>query len=133
MRGAAARRRRARSSRSCALLSTGGLRGGTFPGVPLVAALPAIAALTAWGLRHVPRLLAALLALFTLGASTWLVLAGRAASLKGWLEVDTSAPWGPPVNVFPNFTGAACWPALPVRADRGGRGRAVVARAPRGG
>ena len=60
-----------------ALLTTGGLRGATFPGVPLVAALPAIAALTAWGLRHVPRPLAALLALFTLGASTWLVLAER--------------------------------------------------------
>ena len=44
-----------------ALLSTGGLRGETFPGVPLVAALPAIAALTAWSLRHVPRLLAAVL------------------------------------------------------------------------
>lgn len=94
-----------------ALLSAGGLRGGAFPGVSLVAALPALAALTAWGLRHVPRPVAALLGLFTLVASAWLVLAERDGHLKGWLEVDTSAPWGPPVNVFPNFTGAAFWPA----------------------
>jgi hypothetical protein len=52
-----------------------------------------------------------LLGLFTLGASTWLVLAERSGSLKGWLAVDTSAPWGPPVNVFPNFTGEPYWPA----------------------
>src|SRR3954451_12940570 len=72
-----------------ALLSTGDLRGASFPGVPLVAALPAIAALTAWGLRHIPRPLAALLALFTLGASAWLVLAERSVTLAGWLEVHT--------------------------------------------
>ncbi|WP_157591840.1 hypothetical protein [Solirubrobacter soli] len=95
-----------------ALLSTGGLRGQSFPGVPLVAALPAIAALTAWSLRHIPRVLAAVLALVTLGASTYLVLAERSGSLKGWLEVDTKLPWGPPVNVFPNFTGKPFWPAV---------------------
>jgi hypothetical protein len=94
-----------------ALLAAGGLRAAMFPGVPLVAALPAIAAVSAWGLRHIPRLLAAALGLVTLGASSWLVLAGRSGSLRGWLEVDTNAPWGPPVVVFPNFTGAAFWPA----------------------
>jgi hypothetical protein len=94
-----------------ALLSAAGLREG-FPGVPLVAALPAAAALTAWGLRHIPRPLAVVLALFTLGASTYLVLAERSGNLGGWLAVDTNAPWGPPVNVFPNFTGSALWPAL---------------------
>jgi len=52
------------------------------------------------------------LALITLGASTWLVLAGRSGSLKGWLEVDTSTPWGPPVDVFPNFTGEPYWPVV---------------------
>ena len=52
-----------------------------------------------------------MLALFTLGASTWLILAERSGSLKGWLELDTSLPWGPPVNVFPNFTGEPFWPA----------------------
>jgi hypothetical protein len=94
-----------------ALLSTGGLRGQSFPGVSLVAALPAIAALTAWSLRHIPRVLAVLLALVTLGASAWLIAAERSDSLKGWLEVDTSLPWGPPVNIFPNFTGEPYWPA----------------------
>ena len=94
-----------------ALFSPGGLRGG-FPGVQLVAALPAAAALTAWGLRHVPRPLAVLLALFTLGASTYLVLAERGGNLGGWLEVDTKAPWGPPIVLFPDFTGSALWPAL---------------------
>jgi hypothetical protein len=94
-----------------ALFTTGALRGDTFPGLPLVAALPAIAALTAWGLRHVPRPVAALLAAFTLGASAWLVLAERSGSLAGWLEVDSKVPWGPPVSVFPNFTGEPFWPA----------------------
>ena len=116
----------ASSARSCvvvALLSTGGLRGATFPGVPLVAVLPAVAALTAWGLRHVPRLLAALLALFTLGASTWL-RAGRAPRppRRAGSRSTPTRPWGPPVVVFPNFTGAALWPALAVRAARRGRG-----------
>ena len=95
-----------------ALFSPDGLRGATFPGVPLVAVLPAMAALAAWALRHVPRLLAGALALFTLGASAWLVLAGRSGRLAGWLEVDTNVPWGPPVVVFPDFTGAPLWPAL---------------------
>jgi hypothetical protein len=95
-----------------ALFSTGNLRGGAFAGLPLVAALPALAALTAWGLRHIPRPLAAVLALFTLGASTYLVLAERGGSLHGWIEVDTRAPWGPPVVLFPDFTGAALWPAI---------------------
>jgi hypothetical protein len=54
---------------------------------------------------------AALLALFTLGASTWLVLAERSGALDGWLEVHSQAPWGPPVDVFPNFTGEPYWPA----------------------
>ena len=44
-----------------ALFSASGLRGPTFPGVPLVAVLPAAGALTAWGLRHIPRPLAVLL------------------------------------------------------------------------
>src|SRR3954454_5404362 len=94
-----------------ALLATGGLRGSAFPGVPLVAALPAIAALTAWSLRHVPRPVAALLALFTLGASTWLILAERSGAIDGWLGVHSQLPWGPAVDVFPNFTGEPYWPA----------------------
>jgi hypothetical protein len=84
----------------------------TFPGVSLIAALPAAAALVGWALRPVPRLASALLALFTLGASAWLTLAGRAGTFDGWLEVDTKIPWGPPVIVFPDFGGPPLWPAL---------------------
>src|SRR4051794_30250047 len=66
------------------LFGTGELRGPTFPDVPLVAAFPSIAALSAWGLRHVPRPVGAVLALFTLGASVWVVIADRRGSLTGW-------------------------------------------------
>ena len=95
-----------------ALFANSPLRGETFPGVPMIATLPAAAALTAWGLRHVPRLLAAALAVFSLGGSLWVVLAERSGDLAGWLEVDTKIPWGPPVVVFPDFTGPALYPAL---------------------
>ena len=95
-----------------AFFSATGLRGPTFPGVPLVAALPAAGALTAWGLRHIPRPLAVVLGLFSLAGSAWLILAERSGSLGGWLEVDTALPWGPPVHVFPNFTGEVLWPAI---------------------
>jgi hypothetical protein len=95
-----------------ALLAAGGLRGPAFPGVPLAAALPAAAALTAWGLRHVPRLLGAALTLLTLGASAWLLVLDRRGDLDGWLQVSTDAPWGPALPVFPDFTGPALWPAL---------------------
>ena len=78
----------------------------------MVTVLPAIAALTAWGLRHIPRLLAAALTLVTLGASVWLFVLDRRDRLPGWLELDSDAPWGPLVVVFPNFTGAAVYPAL---------------------
>lgn len=95
-----------------ALFANSPLRGETFPGVPMIATLPAAAALTAWGLRHVPRLLAAALAVFSLGGSLWVVLAERSGDLAGWLEVDTKIPWGPAVVVFPDFTGPALYPAL---------------------
>ncbi len=88
------------------------LRGTSFPGISLVAVLPAAAALTAWGLRHVPRWLGALLALLTVGTSAWLLIAERSGDLRGWLALDTHLPWGPLVNVFPNFTGKPLWPAL---------------------
>jgi len=95
-----------------ALLATGPLRGSSFPGVPLVAVMPFIGALSAWGLRHVPRVLAGLLALFTVGSSAWLIIADRRGTLTGWLDVSTSAPWGFVVNVFPDFEGSAVWPAV---------------------
>jgi hypothetical protein len=95
-----------------AFLFSGELRGPSFPGVPMVAALPCAAALSAWALRHVPRLVGALIALVTLGASAWLVILERRESLDGWLDHGTEAPWGPLVNVFPSFTGNALYPAL---------------------
>jgi hypothetical protein len=91
-----------------ALAGTLPLEGATFPGVALVAALPAAGALTSWGLRHVPRALAAILAALTLGTSAWLLLGG----IDGWLVVDTDAPWGPLVKVFPDFGGPPLWPIL---------------------
>gem|GEM_PF-2131502 len=83
---------------------------GLFPGVDMIAALPAAAALTAWGLRHVPRPVAALLGLLTLGASAWVGIDLLTGHASGWLAVSTSAPWGPLVNVFPSFAGAPAWP-----------------------
>jgi hypothetical protein len=88
------------------------LQGAAFGGVGMIAALPAAGALTAWGLRHVPRPLAAVLAALTLGASAWLVIGLRDGRFGGWLDVDSRAPWGPLVNVFPHFDGEPLWPAL---------------------
>jgi hypothetical protein len=95
-----------------ALAGAAPLRGAAFPGVALIAALPAAGALTSWGLRHVPRPLAAVLALLTLFASAWLLIGTRSGRIGGWLEADTDAPWGPLVNAFPHFGGAPFWPAL---------------------
>ncbi|WP_028061725.1 hypothetical protein [Candidatus Solirubrobacter pratensis] len=88
------------------------LEGAAFPGVALVAALPAAGALTSWGLRHVPRPLAGVLAAVTLGTGAWVVIAGRDGHIGGWLDVRSDAPWGPLVNGFPHFDGAPVWPAL---------------------
>jgi len=90
-----------------ALAAANPLRGAAFPGVALVASLPAVAALTAWGLRHVPRTLAAALAVLTLGTSAWIVAREHS---EGWLGMHTDAPWGPLVAVFPRFDGPPAWP-----------------------
>jgi hypothetical protein len=99
------------------------LRGAAFPGVALIAALPAAGALTSWGLRHVPRAVAAVPAALTLGTSLWLALDARD---RGWLGTDTRAPWGPLVNLFPHFGGAPLWPALACALLLGGLGALVV-------
>jgi hypothetical protein len=95
-----------------AFAGTTALDGATFPGVALVAALPAAGALTSWGLRHVPRALGGVLAAITLGTGAWIVIAARDGHIAGWLALDTHVPWGPLVNVFPHFGGAPLWPAL---------------------
>ena len=68
--------------------------------VPLVAALPCGAALVAWGLRHHPRVGGALAAL-SLAATAWLLATG--------LDLDTSAPWGPLVEMFPVYGTGSAW------------------------
>lgn len=95
-----------------ALLATGPLRGASFPGLPLVAVLPALAALSAWGLRHVPRVVGGVLALLTVGGTGWLLWLDRSDELQGWLAVDTDAPWGPLAHVFPDFTVVGWWPIV---------------------
>jgi hypothetical protein len=85
------------------------LRGAAFPGVSLAAALPPAAVLTAWGLRHVPRLVAGVLVALTLGTSAWIVAGDHA---EGWLGVRTSIPWGPLRYVFPRFDGPPAWPLI---------------------
>jgi hypothetical protein len=63
-----------------------------FPGRELLVALPAGAALAAWGLRHAPRI-GALLAAVTLAASAWLLLGARLGD--GELAPPVGPlPWG---------------------------------------
>jgi hypothetical protein len=69
----------------------------------LAAALPAPGALCAWGLRHVPRVGAALGALAVL-ASAWLLVARDPVG-----PPSTSAPWGPLEPVFPDYRTATAW------------------------
>lgn len=90
-----------------ALLTAGPLRAGNaFAGVSMVAVLPALAALSAWGVRHVPRSVAAVLALLTLGGTAWLLWL---TEIPGWLQVDSDAPWGPVVGVFPSLRTFNWW------------------------
>jgi len=82
--------------------------GFWFPGRHLIAALPAAAALAAWGLRHAPRAGAALGAL-TLLASAWLYLALRLGEY-GWVSPLPDAPLGPLVDALPSYDDGAAWP-----------------------
>jgi hypothetical protein len=61
-----------------------------FPGRELLAVVPVGAALAAWGLRHAPRIGAALGAL-TLGASAWLLVGARYGELA---PPSGPLPWG---------------------------------------
>jgi hypothetical protein len=80
--------------------------GFWFPARHLLAALPLAVPLVAWGLRHAPRVGAAL-AVLTLAASGWLYLDVRAG---GELVTDRpDAPFGPLTDAFPFFDGSA-WP-----------------------
>jgi hypothetical protein len=83
------------------------LSGFWFPARELVAALPVSVALVAWGLRRVPRAGMAL-ALASVAASAWLVIAVRTAG-DGLVSPRPDAPFGPLTAVFPRF-GDAAWP-----------------------
>ena len=116
-----------------ALVTAGPLRGAAFPGVSLVAVLPALAALCAWGLRHVPRVVGA-------SAGGGDARGDGVAALAGPVCRDAWVAGGG----FRRALGAAGGrvPGLHadvlvagggVRVDRRGRGGPGVAGTPRGG
>jgi hypothetical protein len=75
------------------------LVGPWFGARQTVAALPLLAALSAWGLRRLPRVGTALGAV-TLAGSVWLYLAVRVGD-DHLVRPATDAPWGPLERVFP--------------------------------
>ena len=58
--------------------------GWWFPGLPMFAAVPALAALTAWGLRHA-RVAGGVLAALTLVLSAWVLGDAWTGPAEGWL------------------------------------------------
>jgi hypothetical protein len=86
------------------------ISGEWFPGRHLVAALPAGAALAAWGLRHAPRVGGALCAL-TVAAGVWLFVALRAGH-GTWAHPPHEIPWGPLDALFPRFGAGSAWAAI---------------------
>jgi hypothetical protein len=82
--------------------------GFWFPARHLMAALPLSVPLVAWGLRHAPRVGAALAAL-AVAASAWLYLDARLGG--GALVTDRpDAPFGPLTAVLPRFREGSTWP-----------------------
>jgi hypothetical protein len=60
--------------------------GPWFPGLPLFAAVPALAALSAWGLRHT-RVVGTVLAVVTLALGAWVLGDAWIGPAEGWLGV----------------------------------------------
>jgi hypothetical protein len=85
-----------------AVLAVPSVTGDWFAGHHLIAALPCAAALTAWGLRHTPRIGGALGAL-TLVASGWLLVALRTSPTASWSAPGSAAPWGPANALLPDL------------------------------
>jgi hypothetical protein len=82
--------------------------GSWFPGRHLIAVLPLAIPLVGWGLRHAPRVGAALVAL-TLVASVWLYVDVRWGG--GSLVGDRpDAPFGPLTEILPSFESGDDWP-----------------------
>jgi hypothetical protein len=79
------------------------LHGAWAPARLLVPIVPVGAALAAWGLRHAPRVGAALAAV-TLAGSAWLIVGARFGD--GTLQPPRGAtPWGGAQDVLPRFGG----------------------------
>lgn len=88
--------------------------GPWFPGRQLVAALPAGAALAAWGLRHAHRVGAALAAL-TVIAGAWMC-AALYLDGGGWSRPPSEIPWGPLDRLFPDFAAGPAYASVVVGA-----------------
>lgn len=85
-----------------AVYLAGTMFGFWFPGRHLIAALPLAVVLVAWGLRHVPRVGAVLIAV-TLGTSAWLMVELHAEG-SSWVGPGSDAPLGPLEALLPDFT-----------------------------
>jgi hypothetical protein len=82
--------------------------GPWFPGRQVVAVLPLLGALSAWGLRFARRV-GTVLAALTLVGSVWLYIAIRVGD-TGWDAPTSSAPWGPLERLLPPYSTSAAWP-----------------------
>jgi len=69
-----------------AALGVESVDGPWFPGLPMAAALPALAALTAWGLRHA-RVAGVVLGVATLALTGWALGDAWLGPAEGWLGV----------------------------------------------
>ena len=70
-----------------AAFTVDGPDGEWFPGLPLFAAVPAMAVMAAWGMRHA-RAAGAVLALVTLALSAWVLGDVWAGPAEGWIGVS---------------------------------------------
>jgi hypothetical protein len=103
-----------------AVIGVRGIDGPGFPAETFAPALPAAAALCGWGLRHAPRVGAAL-GLLTVAGSAWLLLATAA-----W-DTPPDAPWGPLVAAFPRWESGSAGEVL-VTAGVGAAALALLFR-----
>jgi len=70
-----------------AAFTSDGAEGPWFPGLPLFAAVPALAALAAWGFRHA-RVAGIVLAVATLALSAWVLGDAWSGAAEGWIGVS---------------------------------------------
>jgi hypothetical protein len=84
--------------------------GFWFPGRHLVAALPVLGALAAWGLRHSPRV-GGVLAALTVAAGAWLYGALR-LDHGTWTTPPQEIPFGPLRELLPDWRAGEVWPTI---------------------